>query len=48
MQTQVFEIPTPQSIFEQIWAKKSNLSVLPENWHTQYLGDVGSYFNIKT
>ena len=26
--------------------KKSKLSILPENWHTWYLEDADSYFNI--
>ena len=38
--TLVFQISNPKSIFGQIWAKKSQLSVWPENWHTEYLKDV--------
>ena len=38
----------PQDLFlGKFGPKKSNLSVLPENWHTWYLEDVDSYFNIS-
>ena len=33
----VFGISNPKSIFGQIWAKKSKLSILPENWGCWFL-----------
>ena len=42
----VFRISNPNFLFGQIWAKKSKLSVLTENWHTWYLEDADSYSNI--
>ena len=40
--TLVLWISNPNFLFGQIWAKKSKLSVLTENWHTWYLGSVDS------
>ena len=38
----------PQDLFlGKFGPKKSNLSVLPENWHTWYIEDDNSYFNIS-
>ena len=39
----VFWICGPKSIFVKICAKRSNLSILTGNWHTEYLKDADSY-----
>ena len=44
--TLAFWISDPKSIFGKIWAKKSKLSSLAENWHTECLGHVDSYSDI--
>ena len=45
--TLVYWISNPKSIFGQILAKTSKLSVLPENWHTWYFEDADSYSDIS-
>ena len=45
--TLVFQIFNPKSIFSKFGPKKSQLSVWPENWHTEYLKDVDSYSDIS-
>ena len=47
IRTQFFKIPTPKSTFGPIWAEKPNLSVLPENWHTEYFEVADSYSYIS-
>ena len=46
--TSIFSIFNPKSIFEQIWAEKVKVFVLPENWDADYLEDAGSHCNITT
>ena len=45
--TLVFWISNPNFLFGQIWAKKSKLSVLTENWHTWYLGSADSESGLR-
>ena len=45
--TLVFWIYNPKSILGQIWAKKSKLSDLHENWHLRFLEDADSYSDIS-
>ena len=47
IQTQIFEIPSPKSIFGQIWAKSSKLFVLSENWYSQYVKDADSESKLR-
>ena len=42
-----FQKSNPKIYFWVIWAEKSNLSALPENWYTEYLKDADSYFGIS-
>ena len=46
--TSIFSIFNPKSIFEQIWAGKVKVFVLPENWDADYLENAGSHCNITT
>ena len=43
--TLLFSASNFQSIFGQIWAEK--LFILTENWHTWYIKDADSYFDIS-
>ena len=42
-----FEVPTKNSFLGKFRPNISKLSVLPEKWHTWYLENVNSYFNIS-
>ena len=41
------ELSTLDPLLGKFGLKKSKLFVLPENWRTQYLEDVDSYFDIS-
>ena len=45
--TLVVWISKPKSIFGQILAKKVGVVRFAENWHTDYLEDADSYFDIS-
>ena len=45
-QDSFYEFPN-LCFFSKFGPKKSNLSILPENWHTCYLEDADSYFKIS-
>ena len=44
--TLVLWIPNFKFLFGQIWAKNVKVVGLPKSWHTWYLEDADSYFNI--
>ena len=45
--TLTFWISNPKSVFGQIWAEKTKLSILSSNWHTFYLGGADSVFGLR-
>ena len=45
--TLVFSISNPKPISEHIWAKKTKIVCLPENWDLEYLKDFDSYHDIS-